>query len=383
MVTYFKNIKQILLKLLTNSQSTIYIAVAWFTDKDILNLLIEKRQKGQKIIVVLSNDDKNFNESYSLDFEPLEAIGGQLIVIDKAFMHHKFSIIDENILVTGSANYTYNGFHKNSENIFVIDDPQTIKEFLNQFKILIDYFEFEAGLVVSDHKANLKKEIEFALFQINFLEQELTEAEKTIELYEVKYRIRFRGLILEILSQQNKILEKKAKITDKWEDKERLNDSKEFYKKITDSEKSDNKKATEILDKSTQKTLKELFREAVKLCHPDNAFIREELKTKAEQIFIKIKEAYSNNDITNLEATLNDLKSGIAFGNINYNEVDNNNLEELLEKLKQKIAKLSEEITTLKSDKRYLLSIDNEALEIHFQNEELLLVERLRMLNSR
>ena len=48
-------------------------------------------------------------------------------------MHHKFAIIDNRILLTGSYNWTFSANHRNDENLMVIDDPEIIEIFQNQF----------------------------------------------------------------------------------------------------------------------------------------------------------------------------------------------------------------------------------------------------------
>jgi len=48
-------------------------------------------------------------------------------------MHNKFAIIDNRILLTGSYNWTFSAHHRNDENLMVIDDPEIIEIFQNQF----------------------------------------------------------------------------------------------------------------------------------------------------------------------------------------------------------------------------------------------------------
>ena len=48
-------------------------------------------------------------------------------------MHHKFAIIDNRILLTGSYNWTFSANNRNDENLMVIDDPEIIEIFQNQF----------------------------------------------------------------------------------------------------------------------------------------------------------------------------------------------------------------------------------------------------------
>ncbi|MDP1813706.1 MAG: phospholipase D-like domain-containing protein [Leadbetterella sp.] len=380
MTPHFKNLKKVLLSEIETAEKSLFVAVAWFTDQDILNLLIAKRKQGLKVVLVISNDDNNFIRTYSLNFETFKEVGGVMLVVEKAFMHHKFSIIDEQTLITGTANYTYNGFYKNSENLMVITDPSTISEFLNEFKALTEFYEFENGLVLTNDKLKLEIEIKWAIGQIDFLEQDLAQAEKALELYEIKYRMRFRSLILEILHLQTMALQKQAVLTDKKEDKLRYEAAQKNYQHITETETNDKAIESQSKDSNIQKTIKELFREAVKLCHPDNAFISENQKDKAQQIFIKLKAAFTNNNIKEVESILENLKSGVALGNTDYDGMNSESLLELLGKLKVRIQSLADQIYSIKNDKRYLLILDENALNIHFSEQEELLGERLRNL---
>ena len=48
-------------------------------------------------------------------------------------MHNKFVIIDNRLLLTGSYNWTFSANNRNDENLLIIDDPEIIEIFQNQF----------------------------------------------------------------------------------------------------------------------------------------------------------------------------------------------------------------------------------------------------------
>ena len=48
-------------------------------------------------------------------------------------MHNKFAIIDNRLLLTGSYNWTFSANNRNDENLLIIDDPEIIEIFQNQF----------------------------------------------------------------------------------------------------------------------------------------------------------------------------------------------------------------------------------------------------------
>ncbi|MDZ7898681.1 MAG: phospholipase D-like domain-containing protein [Arcicella sp.] len=380
---HFQGIKTVLLHEIKQSKQTILIAVAWFTDKDVLALLTEKCSEGVRVSVIISNDGKNFNESYSVDFSDFKRAGGKLFVVDATFMHHKFTIIDESILVSGSANYTYNGFHKNNESIFVIDEAETIQDFTAEFERLIEPFKTEEGLIVSPMKQFLQNQIKLQQSQISWLSGSIAEIEKYIDLYEATYRVRFQAIIGEILWLQKTLLAQKAKIKEKPESKQQYQEAEQRWEAFKGAISEDAETIAKINDANLQEQMKALYREGVKLCHPDSPLVQAEFKAKAQQVFLKLKEAYDQNNLEDLQDILNELKMGVAFGNIAFESVLLDDLERYLEKLVGQVEVLNSQLLTLRNDERFLLQTgDLVLLQEHLAGEEVVLVERLRVLRG-
>ena len=67
---------------------------------------------------------------------------GVRIRIDQSssHMHHKFCIVDKEILLTGSYNWTKSAADRNQENLLVTEDPKMVKAYLNEFEKLWDVF---------------------------------------------------------------------------------------------------------------------------------------------------------------------------------------------------------------------------------------------------
>jgi hypothetical protein len=381
MKAHFKGLKPLVLEQIQTASLSIQIAVAWFTDQDILNLLVFKRKAGVRVVLVLSNDSKNFDESYSLDFNGFKQTGGKLIVADKAFMHHKFCIIDNTILLTGSANYTYNGFHKNSESIMLTDNQEAIDDFLIQFELLTGTLNEDEGVILSPFVQSLQNQIKLYNAQISWLEIALAEVEKHIQLYEASYRVRFQTIIGEILWLQKIMLERKAKLTEKPESKRQEQEAQQRWKSFHSAIAEDNQTIEKGNDTALQETLKQLYREAVKLCHPDSTLVKEEFKEEAHQVFIKLKAAYDQNNVVALQEILNELKFGISFGNIDFSGVGMDELQAFIEQLANKVQQLSSQLSTLQNDQRYVLQTgDLIILENHLAKEEVLLTEKKRIL---
>jgi phosphatidylserine/phosphatidylglycerophosphate/cardiolipin synthase-like enzyme len=50
------------------------------------------------------------------------------------FLHHKFIVIDERIVITGSMNYSTNAETNNDENVIIIDNPDIARLYLQEFE---------------------------------------------------------------------------------------------------------------------------------------------------------------------------------------------------------------------------------------------------------
>lgn len=134
----FKNIKKPILADLTSSTTEIKIAVAWFTNHEFYDILIKKLNDGIKVILVIINDPIN-NREGGLEWQEFINSGGILhFSFYPKIMHHKFCIIDNQILYNGSYNWTYYAEKINRENTIRFTDCQNlISEFNNEFGQLI------------------------------------------------------------------------------------------------------------------------------------------------------------------------------------------------------------------------------------------------------
>lgn len=56
-------------------------------------------------------------------------------------MHHKFVIIDDDILITGSANWTMQALFGNAENIIITNHPVLLKRFVEEFEKLWEIYD--------------------------------------------------------------------------------------------------------------------------------------------------------------------------------------------------------------------------------------------------
>lgn len=144
---YFEDIHIEIIQHIEMAKSDIKICVAWFTDFDIYSKLVDKLKKGVNIEVILANH--KFNKESRVDFKEFLKRNGKVSYVgtlndgsQDSFMHNKFCIIDRNIIITGSYNWSFKA-RKNDENILVIkNDKLLTKQFENKFSELKPKFGF-------------------------------------------------------------------------------------------------------------------------------------------------------------------------------------------------------------------------------------------------
>lgn len=122
---HFSNIHKVIINHLEPAQSEIVAAIAWFTDRDIFDVLCKKARSGIKVSVALIGDEINQGPG-GLNFQRLSNFGGKVIFLppgsrDLPTMHHKFCVIDSSTVITGSYNWSHKA-RSNDENITVVTD---------------------------------------------------------------------------------------------------------------------------------------------------------------------------------------------------------------------------------------------------------------------
>jgi len=126
-----KIISQRVISELESSQHQILVAMAWFTDFNIYEVIQRKIRQGVEVILILSDRKEN----YKLDFDALVQDGATVLKIKNVgwgMMHQKFCIIDQSLVITGSYNWTVNA-KKNHENVIISKFPKTVNEYIDMF----------------------------------------------------------------------------------------------------------------------------------------------------------------------------------------------------------------------------------------------------------
>lgn len=134
-ITNGTEIKRRIISEINTAKQCIYVAMAYFTDRDIAMAIVEAKNRNVTVDIILSSNAQN--ESVKLMLKGA-AISVHAFEIGDArgIMHHKFSLIDNRISINGSYNYSLNASTNNVENITVSDDLTTYSQMQSEFERL-------------------------------------------------------------------------------------------------------------------------------------------------------------------------------------------------------------------------------------------------------
>lgn len=137
---FFERIEDVVLTDLKAAKKEVLLAVAWFTNKKIFEVLLDKLKSDSTFVVklIVINDNIN-NRINGLDFQRFISVGGVFFFAEKNIpMHNKYVVIDSDIIITGSYNYTYLAESTNEENIIRIKGGgDIIQSYIDDFNKLI------------------------------------------------------------------------------------------------------------------------------------------------------------------------------------------------------------------------------------------------------
>jgi tetratricopeptide (TPR) repeat protein len=129
----FTDIEKSLLSNLKNTKKSLKIAVAWFTNPRLFAIVETLLNEGKIIELILADDSINFTNK-NINFQYLIDNGLEIRISRfPNLMHHKFCIIDERLLISGSYNWTNNAELNNHENVIISNDLNLVSQFVLEF----------------------------------------------------------------------------------------------------------------------------------------------------------------------------------------------------------------------------------------------------------
>jgi hypothetical protein len=208
-----------------------------------------------------------------------------------------------------------------------------IDTFINKHHRLTVYLDPEINA--------LKVEIQSLEAELNALSDEKADLEKLIHVFGIRHNRELGDLIIRILRYR------KEKARGMPEQEEAENDYNSYQQEYEAS------KGEQIitLTENELKELKEKYRKASKLCHPD--MVSEEQKELATRIFAELSIAYEKNDLKRVREILKNLESGDFF----ISKSDTINEKQLLlaeiQKMRLLIVEAQQQVQIIKESETY------------------------------
>jgi len=158
LITNGTEIKQRIVSEINNAKQCIYVAMAYFTDREIAMAIVEAKNRNVAVDIILSSNAQN--ETVKL---MLKGAGISVHAFEtgdaRGIMHHKFCLIDNKISINGSYNYSLNASNNNVENIQVSDNISIHAQFLSEFERL--KYKIDNRIAVNEivpiHDSNVEK----------------------------------------------------------------------------------------------------------------------------------------------------------------------------------------------------------------------------------
>lgn len=150
---YDDNIEDKIIEHLQKAQKEICIAMAWLTSVKIIRTLSLLRDKGINIKIIV---DKNRNNNYVRNYNPgniLKTVSLTNKSKYPSFMHNKYCIIDNCVVIDGSYNWTRNAKY-NLEHIIVIKEASIAEMYRESFDKIFNNPKYFANYLIEENAIN-------------------------------------------------------------------------------------------------------------------------------------------------------------------------------------------------------------------------------------
>ncbi|NOY97806.1 MAG: DUF1669 domain-containing protein [Chloroflexi bacterium] len=122
-----------LVDLLGDAQESIFFMAYSFTSDDIAAAITERAEAGVTVAGVM--DEGQVKSNVGTEYDPFMQAGLDVRLDgNDGLMHHKVFIIDGQIVVTGSYNFSRSAETRNDENVVILYSPEIAQEYLDEFQ---------------------------------------------------------------------------------------------------------------------------------------------------------------------------------------------------------------------------------------------------------
>jgi hypothetical protein len=187
----------------------------------------------------------------------------------------------------------------------------------------------------------LRMEAKALELQLAALESEKTELERMLNQFHIRHTQELGPLII-------KILRLKEERSSTEEERLEAEDARQDYEKGYAQRKEE---VVFTLTPNEKEDLKQLYRQASKMCHPD--MVAAEHQQEAAKWFVALKDAYEHNDVKKVQEIMDRLRSGTAFGSVVESLSELERLRSWVEEYRLRVSDLLEELMAIKDSEEY------------------------------
>jgi len=146
-LTEGRKIRSTIISAINNAQRTILVAMAFFTDNQIAQALINSKNRGLDVSIIVSDSPQNKEiielfQTQNCNIKIYPEIDNGTIA---GIMHNKFCVIDNQTLITGSYNYTNNAHRNNKENVIICHTAEAVNDAILSFNELFEQSIYPIG----------------------------------------------------------------------------------------------------------------------------------------------------------------------------------------------------------------------------------------------
>ena len=234
--------------MLRTCKKSLDIAIYTFTLDSIVKAVIEVFNRGIPIRIICDNE----MEKHSTSKIKKLAASGIICKTDNTryYMHHKFAVIDNSVVVTGSFNWSSQAVNHNQENILFYENKTIAQQYTEQFNKMWNNYNTiinkEEAMKIIEEKERIKKEKK--LLELKKEMEKLEKLKKREEKMKQKENEK-----MEKQKEKEKLLKQKEE--EKLEKKQKEQELKEMQRieKQKEKEKLLKKKEEEKLEKQKEK----------------------------------------------------------------------------------------------------------------------------------
>jgi phosphatidylserine/phosphatidylglycerophosphate/cardiolipin synthase-like enzyme len=131
-----------ILELVSHARDSIHFLAYSFTSNDIGDALISRAKAGLKVAGVMDNGQAKSNQGTEYESLVQAGLDIRLDGNQSGLMHHKVIIIDQQIVITGSYNFTAAAQKSNDENVVILFSPDLAAKYMQEFQRVYDQAQY-------------------------------------------------------------------------------------------------------------------------------------------------------------------------------------------------------------------------------------------------